>query len=183
MIATVLLSIVTAHAMDIVPKEGAKSIEVELSTDKTRVSFRLCDSTRTVKCNPLGPKKNYSVSALQGQRNWELAQIIGVSAAHIAVFLIGGLVGDAVYAGADMGIGSWELGRRITFGTLGGQIAISSFVKATSPAEQARQWRVISDEVLADKKVEIDSWLYLSADDRIQMLSESLVTVLSKMKD
>lgn len=171
-----------AFAHDIVPVLGNKKIEVALSKDQSRVSFRFCDSTKTPACLPMGSRADYSVKEIQSQRGWEIAQAIGVPVAHVAVFLVGGAIADAVWAAGSMGVSAsapfWVIG-----GTIAGQSIIGTVARSFSPLEQIRQVKVISNDVLLDVTVSIEPSFFQTADQRIEALAGSLQMILEKLED
>lgn len=180
--AVFLLVSTHCFAYDIVPTLGTKKIEVSLSKDQSRVSFRFCDATQTPACVPMGSRADYSVSEIQSQRGWEIAQAIGVPVAHVAVFLVGGMLADVAWAAASMGVSTatpfWIIG-----GTIAGQSIIGTVAQSLSPIEQARQVRVISNDVLRDVSVNIGPSFFQTADRRIENLAGSLAQILEKLED
>lgn len=161
---------------DVVSRGGSVVLKVIKSEDRKSVSFEEWNVATNKLNRTLGPKKFYSYAEILSQRQIEAYQPPLAVAADvgliIAVFISGGIAVRAITIWSEV---SHILAVTAAGGILDGFII--STVDALNPHEQYQQHICLRDEVIMDKRVELES------EEDIMEFNDSMETVLYKLTD
>lgn len=134
---------------------GDKYIKVTELHNGEFVSFELCSLKRKNTCFQIGSRKMYSKAELQKLRRSEGKDVVLSILADVGIGVIaiyGGALAGAVIVSAGGGAAMVGASGGAVLGTAG-TAALGINVDALNPAEQYRQVKVISDDVINDKDV------------------------------
>lgn len=146
------------HAVDVFGTDS-NYIKVTESTSREEVGFSFCSLSGAFACRQVGKRAFYSKSELKKLRSsesWDVLKAIGADVVIVAATVAtGGAVAYAGTAGAGAGA--------TIYGTLAGAaaggatgIVAAKLIDAINPHEQNMQTKTLKDDVLNDKRVDLD---------------------------
>ena len=162
-----LLSSLSSQAKDIVPKDLNQKYFVQVTKlANESISFKKCDLHKVAPCKQIGPRTSYTVEELEEIRHHYkfrgYATAGGEAALVLAVAAATGGVGFMTVA-AGGGEFSASLCAQIygytalTSGAAAGSLAgLNAVVDAINPIKQFDRANTVSEEVLKDRRVEVE---------------------------
>lgn len=161
---------------DVVPRSGSLVLKVKRSEDKKSVSFEEWNMATGKLNKTLGAKKFYTYEEILEQRQDEALQppvaVVGDLLLVVGVFISGGIAVRAIGMAAE----TYHLLLASGLGLVADGFIIG-VVDSLNPMEQVQQHFCLRDEVILDKRVELET------EEDVSEFIYSLETVLNKLDE